>query len=148
MERAHLVNIMTLETSLGTSTGRGSLAIWTPHLKDIQFFNSEDPHFNGKAIPMSGGVAYRADKIPDNPQENAPPRVSPPDTFNRAIYHPGSRPGLRMRHRSFLPSPPSRNCPSLLSGVAIDLQGNINIFPFHVHKPTDIPFPAISHGYT
>lgn len=63
-----LVNIITLGSYLGKSTGRGSLAIWTHHLKDIQFFNYEGPHYNGKAIKMGAGVqgieAYRAaDKV-------------------------------------------------------------------------------------
>lgn len=53
---------------LGKSTGAGSLAIWTHHLKSIHFLDYESPHYTGKAIKMGAGVqgfeAYSAaDKI-------------------------------------------------------------------------------------
>ena len=53
---------------LGKSTGAGSLAIWTHHLKSIQFLDYNGPHYTGKAIKMGAGVhgfeAYSAaDKI-------------------------------------------------------------------------------------
>ena len=59
---------MTVESLLGKSTGPGSLAIWTHHLKNIHFFDYKDPYYTGKAIKMGAGVqgfeAYReADKV-------------------------------------------------------------------------------------
>lgn len=53
---------------LGKSTGAGSLAIWTHHLKSIEFLDYESPHYTGKAIKMGAGVqgfeAYSAaDKV-------------------------------------------------------------------------------------
>lgn len=55
---------MTVESYLGKSTGPGSLAIWTHHLKKIGFFDYNGPYYAGKAIKMGGGVqgfeAYRA----------------------------------------------------------------------------------------
>lgn len=53
---------------LGKSTGAGSLAIWTHHLKSIDFLDYKSPHYTGKAIKMGAGVqgfeAYSAaDKI-------------------------------------------------------------------------------------
>lgn len=41
---------------LGKSTGAGSLAIWTHHLKSIDFFDYESSHYTGKAIRMGAGV--------------------------------------------------------------------------------------------
>lgn len=55
---------MTVKSYLGKSTGPGSLAIWTHHLKEIRFFDYNGPFYAGKAIKMGGGVqgfeAYRA----------------------------------------------------------------------------------------
>lgn len=48
----------------GKSTGAGSLAIWTHHLKDIRFFNYKDDYYAGKAYRIGAGVqgieAYQA----------------------------------------------------------------------------------------
>lgn len=41
---------------LGKSTGAGSLAIWTHHLKSIDFLDYESPYYTGKAIKMGAGV--------------------------------------------------------------------------------------------
>lgn len=41
---------------LGKSTGAGSLAIWTHHLKSIEFLDYESPHYTGKAIKMGAGI--------------------------------------------------------------------------------------------
>ena len=53
---------------LGKSTGAGSLAIWTHHLKSIDFLDYQSPQYTGKAIKMGAGVqgfeAYgAADKV-------------------------------------------------------------------------------------
>ncbi|CAD6572444.1 MAG: hypothetical protein ASARMPRED_005337 [Alectoria sarmentosa] len=49
---------------LGKSTGAGSLAIWTHHMKDIQFLNYDGPHYKGGAVKLGAGVqvwdAYKA----------------------------------------------------------------------------------------
>ncbi|MCJ1250002.1 hypothetical protein MMC30_007228 [Trapelia coarctata] len=41
---------------LGKSTGAGSLALWTHHLKHISFLDYNSPHYTGKAIKMGAGV--------------------------------------------------------------------------------------------
>ncbi|KAL8845786.1 MAG: hypothetical protein Q9221_009076 [Calogaya cf. arnoldii] len=40
----------------GKSTGAGSLAIWTHHLKDMDFFDYEDENYTGKAYKIGAGV--------------------------------------------------------------------------------------------
>ncbi|KAI0758134.1 FAD/FMN-containing isoamyl alcohol oxidase MreA [Fomes fomentarius] len=40
----------------GKSTGAGSLAIWTHHLKNITFLDYSDPSYTGKAIKVGAGV--------------------------------------------------------------------------------------------
>ena len=40
----------------GKSSGVGSLAIWTHHMKDQQLVNYESPSYTGKAVKMSAGV--------------------------------------------------------------------------------------------
>ena len=48
----------------GKSTGAGGLAVWTHHLRDIEFVDYDKPCYKGKAIKMGAGVmgieAYRA----------------------------------------------------------------------------------------
>ena len=46
----------TFSSYLGKSTGAGALSVWTHHLKDIEFLNWSDEHYNGKAIKMGAGV--------------------------------------------------------------------------------------------
>ncbi|PVH85595.1 FAD/FMN-containing dehydrogenase [Cadophora sp. DSE1049] len=41
---------------LGKSTGAGGLAVWTHHLKDIDFLDWSDSNYEGKAIKMGAGV--------------------------------------------------------------------------------------------
>ncbi|KAK7951458.1 uncharacterized protein PG986_007186 [Apiospora aurea] len=41
---------------LGRSTGAGALAVWTHHLKDIQFLDSNDQGYQGKAVKLGAGV--------------------------------------------------------------------------------------------
>lgn len=41
---------------LGRSTGAGSLAIWTHHLKDISILDWNDPYYKGKAVRVGAGV--------------------------------------------------------------------------------------------
>lgn len=41
---------------LGKSTGAGSLAIWTHHLKGIDFLDYKSPYYTGKAIKMGAGA--------------------------------------------------------------------------------------------
>ena len=53
---------------LGRSTGPGSLALWTHHLKDIKLFDYHTPFYRGKAMKIGAGVqafeAYEAaDKL-------------------------------------------------------------------------------------
>ncbi|KAL8698041.1 MAG: hypothetical protein Q9201_006788 [Fulgogasparrea decipioides] len=49
---------------LGKSTGAGSLAIWTHHLKSLDFVDYDNSHYKGKAIKIGAGVqgieAYEA----------------------------------------------------------------------------------------
>lgn len=51
---------------LGRSTGRGALALWTHHLKDITFLNYTSAHYIGPAVRLGAGVqgseAYEAAK--------------------------------------------------------------------------------------
>lgn len=41
---------------LGRSTGAGALAIWTHHLRSIDFLDWSDSYYNGKAIKVGAGV--------------------------------------------------------------------------------------------
>ncbi|KAK8049547.1 hypothetical protein PG994_011277 [Apiospora phragmitis] len=41
---------------LGRSTGAGALAVWTHYLKDIQFLDSNDQGYQGKAVKLGAGV--------------------------------------------------------------------------------------------
>lgn len=41
---------------LGRSTGAGALAVWTHYLKDIQFLDSSDQEYQGKAVKLGAGV--------------------------------------------------------------------------------------------
>ena len=41
---------------LGKSTGDGALAIWTHHLKDVEFLDYHSAYYTGKAIKMGAGV--------------------------------------------------------------------------------------------
>jgi len=41
---------------LGKSTGAGALAVWTHHLKDIDFLEWSSSNYEGKAIKMGAGV--------------------------------------------------------------------------------------------
>ena len=41
---------------LGKLTGDGALAIWTHHLKDIEFIDYHSAYYTGKAIKMGAGV--------------------------------------------------------------------------------------------
>ncbi|GJD03169.1 FAD/FMN-containing isoamyl alcohol oxidase MreA [Colletotrichum higginsianum] len=41
---------------LGKSTGAGSLAVWTHHLRSLEVVDWEDKHYVGKAIKMGAGV--------------------------------------------------------------------------------------------
>ncbi|KAK7908050.1 hypothetical protein PG985_015353 [Apiospora marii] len=41
---------------LGRSTGAGALAVWTHHLKDIQFLDINDKGYQGKAVKLGAGV--------------------------------------------------------------------------------------------
>ncbi|KAL8718368.1 MAG: hypothetical protein Q9225_004485 [Loekoesia sp. 1 TL-2023] len=53
-----------LRSYLGKSTGAGSLAIWTHHLKSLKFIDYSSPYYKGKAIKVGAGVqgieAYEA----------------------------------------------------------------------------------------
>ncbi|KAJ9483183.1 hypothetical protein VN97_g10231 [Penicillium thymicola] len=40
----------------GRSTGAGSLAIWTHHLKDLSIDSYKDEHYSGKAMTMGAGI--------------------------------------------------------------------------------------------
>ena len=41
---------------MGKSTGAGALAIWTHHLKKIEFLDYKSSYYIGKAIKMGAGV--------------------------------------------------------------------------------------------
>ncbi|KAJ5618249.1 FAD/FMN-containing dehydrogenase [Penicillium herquei] len=41
---------------LGKSTGAGAIAIWTHHLKDIEFFDFQSAYYNGSAVKIGAGV--------------------------------------------------------------------------------------------
>lgn len=41
---------------LGRSTGAGSLAVWTHHMKDIEILDYEDQFYDGKAMKVGAGV--------------------------------------------------------------------------------------------
>lgn len=65
---SHLGVIINRQSYLGKSTGAGSLAIWTHHLKSISFLDYKGLYYTGKAIKMGAGVqgfeAYSAaDKV-------------------------------------------------------------------------------------
>lgn len=45
-----------MSSYLGKSTGDGALAIWTHHLKDIDFLDYQSAYYTGKAIRMGAGV--------------------------------------------------------------------------------------------
>ncbi|KAJ5794907.1 hypothetical protein N7457_001506, partial [Penicillium paradoxum] len=40
----------------GRSTGAGSLAVWTHHLKDLKIHSYTDDHYTGQAITMGAGI--------------------------------------------------------------------------------------------
>jgi len=48
--------MLTFNSYLGKSTGQGSLALWTHHLKHISFLNYESNRYTSKAIRMGAGV--------------------------------------------------------------------------------------------
>ncbi|KAL8724282.1 MAG: hypothetical protein Q9181_006896 [Wetmoreana brouardii] len=65
--RIHNIRLVIRNTGhdyLGKSTGAGSLAIWTHHLKSLDFFDCDNSHYKGKAIRIGAGVqgieAYEA----------------------------------------------------------------------------------------
>ncbi|KAH8660530.1 FAD-binding, type 2 [Xylariales sp. PMI_506] len=43
---------------IGRSTGRGSLALWTHNLKNIEFFTYHGPQYNGQALKAGAGVQF------------------------------------------------------------------------------------------
>ena len=54
----YLCTSMTLNMAsyYGKSSGAGALAIWTHHLKSIEFSDYSGPKYKGKAIKMGAGV--------------------------------------------------------------------------------------------
>ncbi|KAJ5715966.1 FAD/FMN-containing dehydrogenase [Penicillium malachiteum] len=54
--RIRLVVRNTGHDYLGKSTGAGALAIWTHHLKEIQFLDYHSPSYSGKAVKLGAGV--------------------------------------------------------------------------------------------
>ncbi|KAJ5622745.1 FAD/FMN-containing dehydrogenase [Penicillium lividum] len=56
---AHGIRLVTRNTGhdyLGKSTGAGAVAIWTHHLKDIEFLDYQSSFYTGKAIKVGAGV--------------------------------------------------------------------------------------------
>ena len=45
-----------MDSYYGKSTGAGALAIWTHHLKNIEFLHYTDSSYSGKAIKVGAGV--------------------------------------------------------------------------------------------
>lgn len=57
--RAHDVRLVVRNTGhdyLGRSTGAGALAVWTHHLKDVDFVPWSDANFTGTAMKVGAGV--------------------------------------------------------------------------------------------
>ncbi|KAM7188884.1 hypothetical protein V8F20_010393 [Naviculisporaceae sp. PSN 640] len=44
---------------LGGSQGKGSLALWTHNLKDIEFLNYTSKHYTGPAVKIGAGVQFK-----------------------------------------------------------------------------------------
>ncbi|KAJ5768739.1 FAD/FMN-containing dehydrogenase [Penicillium odoratum] len=56
---AHGIHVVIRNTGhgyLGKSTGAGAVAIWTHHLKDIEFLDYQSSFYTGKAIKVGAGV--------------------------------------------------------------------------------------------
>ncbi|PLB50868.1 FAD/FMN-containing dehydrogenase [Aspergillus steynii IBT 23096] len=56
---AHRIRLVVRNTGhdyLGKSTGAGAVAIWTHHLKEINFFDYQSPGYSGKAVKVGAGV--------------------------------------------------------------------------------------------
>ncbi|KAJ5630613.1 FAD/FMN-containing dehydrogenase [Penicillium longicatenatum] len=54
--RIRLVVRNTGHDYLGKSTGAGAIALWTHHLKDIEFLDYQSSYYNGSAIKVGAGV--------------------------------------------------------------------------------------------
>ncbi|GKZ96526.1 CAZyme family AA7 [Aspergillus niger] len=56
---AHRIRLIVRNTGhdyLGKSTGAGAVAIWTHHLKEIDFLDYQSPNYTGSAIKVGAGV--------------------------------------------------------------------------------------------